>query len=112
ACCNPRAGDRRLAPESSGRRERTPPRPAHPTPFCADCLMSSEYLAPWPHAFQAGCAVLLVRYALLFAARLRNQPVLEVLPDRPMLFQVDEHADLVALLIGYKTDSGHGPVLR
>ena len=64
--------------------------------FCADCLISREYLATRTGAFQAGCAVLLVRNALFLTARFRHKTVPEVLPDRSVFFQVDQNTDLAA----------------
>src|ERR1022692_1962614 len=49
--------------------------PSASNSFCADCLISREYLSTRAGAFQAVCAVLLVRNALFLSARFRNQPV-------------------------------------
>ncbi|MGD0617318.1 MAG: hypothetical protein ABSB67_06620, partial [Bryobacteraceae bacterium] len=68
-------------------------------------------LATWAGAFQAACAVLLVRNALLFAARFRHQTIPEILPDGPVFFQVDQDADFAAFIIGDKLDAAHCPVL-
>jgi len=57
--------------------------------FCADCLISREYLTSRAGAFQAGRAVLLVGNAFFLPARFRHKAVPEVLPDGPVLFQVD-----------------------
>src|ERR1035438_978391 len=63
--------------------------PSASNSFCADCLISREYLSTRAGAFQAAGAVLFVRNALFLSARFRNQPVREVLPDGPVCFQID-----------------------
>src|SRR5450755_2139221 len=79
--------------------------------FCADCLISREYLTTRAGTFQAGCAVLLIRNALFLPARFRNKAVPEVLPYGSVFFQVDQNTDLAALLIGDKLDSAHGSIV-
>jgi hypothetical protein len=79
--------------------------------FCADCLISREYLTTRAGALQACCAVLLVRNALFLPARLRNQTVPEVFPYGSVFFQIDENTDLAAPLVGDKLDSTHGPIV-
>src|ERR1700685_2690653 len=78
--------------------------------FCADCLMSSEYLGTRADALQAFRAVSLVRNGPLLSARLRHKAVPEVLPDGPVLFQVDLNGHLAALPIGDKLDPGHDSI--
>jgi hypothetical protein len=75
--------------------------------LCAECLISSEYLATGACAFQAGRAILLVRNALFFPPRFRHKTVPKIFPEGAVFFQVDENPDLAALLIGDELDSGH-----
>src|ERR1039457_5656674 len=75
--------------------------------LCADCLISREYLTTRVATLQAACPVSLVWNGLFFAPRFRHQTVPEVLPYRPVFFQVDENADLAGFLIGDKLDSTH-----
>src|SRR5437773_6013779 len=79
--------------------------------FCADCLISREYLTTWAGAFQAGCAVLLIRNALFLPARFRHKAVPKVLPDGPVSFQIDQDTDLAALLVSHVLDSAHGSIV-
>ena len=57
--------------------------------FCADFLISREHLTTRGAALQAAGPALLVRNALSLPARFRHKTVPEVLPDGPVLFQVD-----------------------
>src|SRR4051794_34218175 len=49
--------------------------------------------------------------ALFLPARFRHKTVPEVLPNGPVLFQVDQNTDLAAVLISDKPDSGHGSII-
>src|SRR6266853_429215 len=79
--------------------------------FCADCLISREYLTTRAGAFQAGCAVLLIRNALFLPPRFRHKAVPKVLPDGPVFFQIDQDTDLAALLVSHVLDSAHGSIV-
>ena len=68
--------------------------------FWTDCLISREYLATSARALQAGCAIVFVGDAFFLAPRFGDEAVPEILPNGPVLFQVDQNADLAAFLIG------------
>src|SRR5579863_7840333 len=46
--------------------------------------------------------------ALFLAPPFRDQAVVEILPERPMLAKIDLHGHLAAFLVGEKLDADHG----
>lgn len=80
--------------------------------FCADGLIWIEYSATRMAALQTTGTILFVGDAPLLSAGLGDEAVPKILPERPVLFQVDYHRRLAALVVGQKLDSGHGLRLR
>lgn len=74
-------------------------------------LISRAYLSTWPGALHTAGAVLLVRNTFFLAARFRYEAVPEVLPDGAVLFQIDQHTNLAAPLIGDELDSAHASII-
>src|SRR5258706_3602761 len=67
--------------------------------FCAECLISREYLTTPAGAIQTGCAVLLVRNTPFLPPRFRHQNLPAVLPDGPPILQVEPKTKLAPRLI-------------
>jgi hypothetical protein len=61
--------------------------------------------------FDEVCFYFVERNALLVLARPGNQDILNVLPERAVLSQVNKDGDLAPFSVGYELNSGHGFIL-
>jgi len=59
-------------------------------------------------ALQSAGPVFLVGNALFLAARLGNQDIPKILPERPVLSEVNLDGDLAPFNVGYELNSRHG----
>jgi len=75
--------------------------------FCADGLISIEYLGTLSSALYSIRSVLFVRNPLFRAPRLGHQAVPKVLQNSTILLQIDLDGNLPALIVGDKVDSAH-----
>src|SRR5258708_220893 len=79
--------------------------------LCADGLTSIAYLATQTSTPDWVGFDGFKRNTFLFAPLLRNQAVVKILPQCPVLTEIDLNGDLPAFLIGQKLNTGHSVLL-